>query len=113
MKKTRKSKKVELKGFNQTGKLFIGDVGYMKANPQEFEYGIVPEDRSNPFKNPDSALHEQEGDYNLELPGSFNGDLPGRGVVLQTNMFGGKYTVTKKLCKETGKLLEVKVRFHD
>lgn len=113
IKKKRKSKKVGLKGYIQTGTIFIGDTGYMRGNPQDYASGVVPEDGTNPFKNPEAAIHEVEGDYNLELPGSFNGDLPGRGVVIQTNMFSGKYTVTKRLCKETGKLLEVKVRFHE
>lgn len=112
MKKARKSKKQVLTGFIQTGTIFIGDIGYMAANSQDYPEGI-PADPTNPFKDLDTFLASTPTDTNLELPGSFNGDLPGRGVIVQTNMLNGKYIVTKKLDKETGKLLEVKVRFHE
>jgi hypothetical protein len=112
MKKARKSKKVVLKGFLQTGTIFIGDVGYMADGNHHSAEPIAP-DPLNPFKDLDTFLAETTGDKNIDLPGSYNGDLPGRGVVIQTNMFSGKYVVTKRICKVTGKLLEIKVKFHE
>lgn len=111
MKKTRK--KNVLKGFIQSGVLFIGDAGYMAGNPQDYPEGIVPVDLTNPFKDFDTYLAQNQADHNLELPGSFNGDLMGRGVAVHTNILSGQYTITKKLCKETGKLLEIKVKFRE
>lgn len=110
MKKTRKKKQV-LKGLVQSGTIFIGDAAYMADNPQKYPEGIVPADLLNPFKDFDSYQAEHPEDHNLELPGSFNGDLPGRGVTIQTNLLSGSYTVTKRMCKETGKLLEIKIKF--
>lgn len=109
--KTRKKKQV-LKGFIQSGTIFIGDIGYMAGdNSQSAE--PIQSDPLNPFKDLDTFLEQTPTDTNLELPGSFNGDLPGRGVVLHTGMLNGSYTVKKRFDKVTGKLLEVKVRFHD
>jgi hypothetical protein len=110
--KRKSKKKQELKGFIQTGTIFIGDVGYMADSNHRSAEPIEP-DPLNPFKDLDQYLEANQADHNLELPGSFNGDLPGRGVVIHTHMLNGKYTVKKKLCKVTGKILEVKVRFHD
>lgn len=109
----KRKKKKELKGFIQTGTIFIGDAGYMAGNSQDFEAGIIPPDASNPFKDWDAFVSTHQEDGNLELPGSFNGDLPGRGVIIQTNMFSGSYTVKKRLCKETGKVLSITVKFND
>lgn len=111
MKKTRKKKQV-LKGFIQSGVIFIGDAGYMAGDNSQSAEPIQP-DPLNPFKDMDRYLGQNQQDHNLELPGSFNGDLPGRGVAIHTNMFGGSYTVTKRICKTTGKLLEVKVKFKE
>lgn len=113
MKRKPRKKKQELKGNIHTGVIFIGDAGYMADNPQNHEAGIIPDDPTNPFRDIDKYLGQHQSDHNLELPGSFNGDLLGRGVAIHTNMFNGNYTVTKKICKQTGKLLELKVKFHE
>lgn len=114
MKKARKknTRTKVLIGNIATGTIFIGDIGFMGANSQDYPEGI-PADPANPFKDTDSFLASFPSDSNLELPGSFNGDLPGRGVIVHSNMLNGKYTVKKKLDKATGKLLEIKVRFHE
>lgn len=113
MKKTRKSKKLQLKGNIATGALVIGDIGYFAANPQDYEGGVIPTDPANPFKDGDKALGQFQQDKNLELPGSVNGDLLGRGVVINTNMLSGAYTVKKQVCKITGKLKSVRIVFKD
>lgn len=113
MKRKYRKKKQPLHGFIQSGVIFIGDAGYMADNPQNHENGVIPVDPTNPFRDLDKYLGEHQNDHTLELPGSFQGDLLGRGVAVHTNMFSGKYTVTKKICKVTGKLLELKVKFSE
>jgi len=105
MKKTKK-KKEELRGLIHSGLLFIGDPSYMQGSAQESEAGIVP-DALNPFKNWDEFTHSiGEGDVNMEAPGAFE---PGRGVVVQTHILGGRYKVKKVTDKTTGKLKKVVV----
>lgn len=113
MKRKPRKKKQELKGNIQSGAIFIGDIGYMADNSQNYPDGIITPDPTNPFKDLDTFLEHTQNDANLDLPGSFNGDLPGRGVVIHTNMLNGSYTVKKRFDKVTGKLLEVKVRFKE
>lgn len=103
----------KLTGNIHTGALFIGDAGYFADNPQNYEAGIVKHDPTNPFKDWDKFTATTENDCTVDLPGSFNGDLPGRGVVIQTNMLGGSYSVEKEVCPSSGKLLSVKVVFHE
>jgi hypothetical protein len=102
-----------LKGQITTGTIFIGDAGFFADNPQKYPEGIIPNDPTNPFKDWDKFSATHENDCNLDLPGSFNGDLPGRGVVIQTNMLNGSYSVEKENCPMTGKLLSIKVIFRD
>ena len=111
MKKPRK-KKQELKGMLQSGLLFIGDAGYMADGHHHSAEGIAT-DPLNPFKDLDRFLAQNPSDANLELHGSYNGDLPGRGIAIHTNLLSGSYTVTKKLDKVTGKLLELKIKFKE
>ena len=103
----------QLKGYINTGTLFIGDAGYMAQDPQTYPNGVILPDPSNPFNDWDKFTATHENDSNLELPGSFNGDLPGRGVVIQTNMLSGGYKVEKVVCPQTGKLMSLWVIFND
>lgn len=102
-----------LRGIINTGTIFIGDTGYFAANSQDYHEGIIEDDPTNPFKDWDKFHASHQNDCALELPGSFNGDLPGRGVVIQTNMLSGSYSVEKEECPNTGKLLSIKVVFRE
>ncbi len=113
MKKTRKSKKpTPAKGFIQSGILFIGDPVYMSgslATPGS-EAAIDP---LNPFLNWGmftDSLNDQ--DLSLPFPGAIEEGSTGRGIAVQTNRLSGSYTLQKKF-DEAGKLLEIKVKFHD
>lgn len=105
-----RKKKQALTGFIHSGVIFIGDTGYMADTSQNYADGIIPADPLNPFKDNDAYLEQNPTDHNLPIPNSFT---PGRGVAIHTNMLSGAYTVTKRICKQTGKLLEIKVKFRE
>lgn len=102
-----------LRGIVNTGMIFIGDAGFFADDPQKHDEGIIENDPTNPFKDWDRFRATHENDCALDLPGSFNGDLPGRGVVIQTHMMGGTYAIEKEVCPSSGKLLSLKVVFRD
>lgn len=110
--KPRKKKK-QLKGNVNTGTIFIGDASYFGADAQKFSEGIILESPDNPFKDWEKVQPQYSNDSNLEFPGSVNGDLPGRGVVIQTNMLGGSFTVHRRMDKKTGKLKSLTVKFKE
>jgi hypothetical protein len=87
----------QLKGKLNSGSIFIGDASYFGDDPQKYPEGIIPNDPANPFKDWNKFSETHQEDCNLELPGSFNGDLLGRGVVIQTHMFNGSYSVEKEV----------------
>lgn len=99
---------LQLKGQIISGSIFIGDASFFGDDSQKYADGIIPDDTANPFKdwNKFSSLHED--DSVLDLP--FFGP-PGRGIVIQTHMQSGTYSVDKEV-DEQGKLLSVKVTFH-
>lgn len=113
MKKTRKSKKpAPLKGVMQSGILFIGDPTYMQGDLSKpgSEALECPE---NPFYNWGRFTNSLNyKDTSLPFPGAIEEDSTGRGVVLYTNIQEGQYEIKKKICKETGKLLQVTIKFH-
>ena len=112
-KKRATKKKKQLKGIINSGSIFIGDARFFSGDPQNYPEGIIENDPTNPFKDWDNVAATYEEDVNVDLPGSFNGDLPGRGVVIQTNMMSGSYIVKKYVDKVTGRLKKVTLTFKD
>ena len=97
--KARKSKKKELHGFLQSGYLFIGDPSFMRGDLAQED--VIAEDPSNPFKDWDNVSDLLGDESNIDMPGSVNGDLPGRGVAIQTHKISGRYVVKKSIDKKT------------
>lgn len=110
----KRKKKDKLSGYIQSGTLFIGDPIYMGANPQNFEFGVIPEDSTNPFKDFNKFQEELAGqDKNLELPDSYRDNPIGRGCVVQLQQLNGKYTITKRIDKATGKVKSITIKLHE
>lgn len=98
----------KLKGFVQSGIIFVGDPVYMAGDIREGADNSL----CNPFQDWDSFTHTLEGkDANLPFPGAFN-DAYGRGVAVQTNRLGGKYEIVKEL-DELGRVKELRIIFHE
>lgn len=105
-KKARKNK-VDLKGNIQSGVIFIGDCQFF-AGSQVLELDpttgqtvdVTPKDPLNPFNTIDRTF-DMVGDAeaNVEL-GPY---IPGRGVLLNTHLQGGSFSVKKKM--KEGKLV--------
>lgn len=113
-KKTRKSKKKQpLKGFLQSGILFIGDPSYMAGDLSQPGSEVI-ESRENPFLNwgkfTDSLGSE---DMSLPFPDAIEEGSTGRGIAVQTNYLSGRFEIKKKLCPKTGKLLQIVVKFFE
>ncbi len=105
----KKTKKQTLKGFIQSGIIFIGDPVYMSGDlSQPGSETLV--DPANPFKNWGAFTHSYgDADANMPFPGASEPDANGRGIVVQTGMQSGQYELTKKYDKE-GKLSQLVIR---
>lgn len=113
--RTKKTKKKqELAGLIQSGVIFIGDCQFFAASPVlELDtttgqvVDVTPKDPLNPFNTLDRTF-DLVGDTesNLEL-GPY---LPGRGVLLNTHLQQGRFTVKKKIKngKITGYVIDIK-----
>lgn len=116
---------MKLRGFIQSGIIFIGDPSYM-GGPVEYKVtsenmskkelspaqlvDITPHDPYNPFRKFDKfAADLNEQDKNLPFEGT---EDEGRGVVVQTNRISGQYEL-ERIEDETGKLLELRIKFKD
>lgn len=112
--KKKRKKKEKLEGYIQSGTLFIGDPIYMGANPQEFPYGEIPADSTNPFKDFNKFQEENAGlDQNLLLPDSYRDNPIGRGCVIQLQQVSGTYKVTKRIDKVTGKVKSITIKLYE
>lgn len=90
----------KLQGFIQSGIIYIGDPVYMSGDKRG---GPIEPDPTNPFKDWDAFLAESEAESrNLPLPGAFEPDTHGRGVVLHTGLLNGKYEVVVERDPSTG-----------
>jgi hypothetical protein len=100
----------KLKGFLQSGIIFIGDPAYMSGDTRPEVK--LPEELLNPFVNWDKFT-EAIGteDTNLPFPGAFENST-GRGCAVHTGRLSGGYEVVKEF-DEQGKLLQIRVVFHD
>jgi hypothetical protein len=105
--KPRRKKKADLSGIIQSGVIFIGDCQFFAGSPVlELDpatgqtVDATPKDPLNPFNTLDRTF-ELAGDAeaNVEL-GPY---LPGRGVLLNTHLQGGRFIVKKKV--RNGKLV--------
>lgn len=105
-KKPRK-KKNELKGNIASGVIFIGDAQFFAGSPQlelDLSTGktidVTPTDPLNPFNTVDRVF-DLVGDTeaNVEIAPF----IPGRGVLLNTHLQGGNFTIKKKI--KDGKLV--------
>jgi hypothetical protein len=97
----------KLKGFLQSGVLFIGDPCFMAGDmsvPGSHE--IV--DPLNPFFNWDRFTDSlPEDGMNLQFPNSTD---DGRGVAVQTHKLSAQYEIIQEL-DDNGNLLEIRIRF--
>lgn len=118
----------KLKGYLQSGILFIGDPQYM-SGPVEYEtvpvgrvsgnsltpavaVDVTPEDPYNPFRSWDRFADKLgTEDKALPFPGA-SVESDGRGVAVQTNRMSGQYEV-ERIEDTTGKLLELRIIFKD
>lgn len=114
MKKPRKSKKAApLKGFLQSGILFIGDPVYMSGDLSQPGSELL-ESRENPFLNWGRFTDGLgDKDVSLPFPGAIEEGSTGRGIAVQTNHLSGRFEIKKKLCPKTGKLLQIVVKFYE
>jgi hypothetical protein len=99
-KKPRK-KKAELHGSIASGVIFIGDAQFFAGSPTiELDprtganIDVTPVDPLNPFNTIDRTFSiVGDTEANVEL-GPY---IPGRGVLLNTHLQGGKFIVKKKM----------------
>jgi len=105
--KPKRKKSAELSGIIQSGVIFIGDCQFFAGSPVlELDpttgqvVDVTPKDPLNPFNTIDRTF-ELAGDTesNVEL-GPY---LPGRGVLLNTHLQGGRFIVKKKV--KNGKIV--------
>jgi hypothetical protein len=104
-KKTKK--KQELAGNIQSGVIFIGDCQFfagspvLELNPTTGQVeDVTPIDPLNPFNTIDRTFDiVGDAERNLDIAPF----LPGRGVLLNTHLQGGKFIVKKKV--KNGKLV--------
>ena len=106
--KTRKTKKKqELAGNIQSGVIFIGDCQFfagspvLELNPTTGQVeDITPIDPLNPFNTLDRTFDiVGDSERNMDIAPF----IPGRGVLLNTHLQGGRFIVKKKL--KNGKLV--------
>ena len=118
----------KLKGFLQSGVLYIGDPQYL-SGPIEYAtvpaaplsgreltpailVDITPEDPYNPFRSWDrfaDKLGEQDA-LSLPFAGAYI-ESDGRGIAIQTRL-SGQYEV-ERIEDAAGKLLELRITFKD
>jgi len=107
VKKRTRKKKIELSGNIHSGVIFIGDCQFFAQAPVlelDVKTGevvdVTPTDPLNPFNTLDRTF-DLAGDTeaNVEI-GPY---LPGRGVLLNTHLQQGRFTVRKKM--KNGKLV--------
>jgi hypothetical protein len=99
----------KLKGFLQSGILFIGDPCFMAGDmSQPGSHEIV--NLTNPFRNWDTFVEDfpDEG-KNLEFPGSQD---TGRGVAIQTHKLSGQYEIINEY-NDLGQLKEIRIVLKD
>lgn len=107
-----RKKKEQLHGMIASGVIFVGDAHFFAGSPvieldprTGASVDVTPKDPLNPFNTIDRTF-ELVGDTesNVEL-GPY---LPGRGVLLNTHLQGGKFIVKKKM--KAGKLVGYDIR---
>lgn len=105
--RSRRKKTPQLSGNIQSGVIFIGDCQFF-AGSQQLELDpktgqvvdVTPIDPLNPFNTLDRTFDiVGDTETNLEIAPF----LPGRGVLLNTHLQGGRFIVKKKL--KNGKLV--------
>ena len=104
--KTRR-KKSELAGNIHSGVIFIGDCQFFAQSPKlELDpatgttVDVTPVDPLNPFNTLERTFDiVGDGETNMELAPF----IPGRGVLLNTHLQGGKFVVRKRV--KNGKLV--------
>lgn len=114
VKKPRK-KKEPLHGMISSGVIFIGDAQFFAGSPVlELDPAsgevkdVTPVDPQNPFNTVDRTLAiVGDTEANVEL----GPHLPGRGVLINTHLQGGKYIVKKKM--KAGKLVGFSILLKD
>ena len=105
--KKQRKKRQELRGVIHSGVIFIGDCQFFTKSPDlELDVttgqtvDVTPKDPLNPFNTIDRVMDlVGDGETNLEVAPH----LPGRGILLNTHLQSGSYTVKKKI--KDGKLV--------
>lgn len=101
----------KLKGFLQSGIIFVGDPAYMAGDSRPEVK--LPEKELNPFVDWDEFTASIGAeDANMTFPGSYNNSSIGRGCIVQTGRLSGQYEVVKEY-DEQGKLSQVRIVFSD
>lgn len=102
-----KKKKSELKANISSGVIFIGDAQFFAGSPVlELNAStgtiedVTPKDPLNPFNTLDRTF-SIVGDTEANV--EFAPYLPGRGILINTHLQGGNFTVKKKV--KDGKLV--------
>lgn len=107
-------KKPELSGIIQSGVIFIGDCQFFAGSPQlELDpksgqtVDVTPVDPLNPFNTIDRTF-DIVGDTETNL--DIAPFLPGRGVLLNTHLQQGRFTVKKRVKngKVVGYIINIK-----
>lgn len=103
----------KLKGFLQSGILFIGDPVYMSGDLSQPGSEAI-ESPENPFLNwgkfTDSLGSE---DASLPFPGAIDDSTSaGRGIAVQTHRLSGRFEIEKTF-DENGKLSQLLVKFYE
>lgn len=103
---------MKLKGFIQSGIIFIGDPSYMAGDlSQPGSEDIV--DPINPFKNWGVFTEGLKGeDVNMGFPGAIEDNSIGRGIVIQTGLLNGQYEIVKEY-DSAGKLSQIVIKIRE
>lgn len=96
-----RKKKEPLHGMLSSGVIFVGDAEFFAGSPvielnpaTGAAEDVTPVDPLNPFNTLDRTLAKVgDGEANVEL-GPY---MPGRGVLLNTHLQGGKFIIKKKM----------------
>jgi hypothetical protein len=108
-------KKQELKGSIHSGVIFVGDCQFFTKSPELAldpatgqTIDVTPKDPLNPFNTIDRVM-DLVGDTEANL--EIIPHIPGRGVLLNTHLQSGSYTIKKKV--KNGKLIGFTVTFKE
>lgn len=115
VKKKKPRKKIQLEGNIASGVIFVGDCQFFAGSPNlelDISTGKVvdntPQDPLNPFNTLDRTFDiVGDTEANLEIKPF----IPGRGVLINTHLQHGKFTVKKRV--KNGKLVGLTINIKE